>query len=107
MLGGTLIQLTGNNIKFDESATYTCLFDDIEVEGMYFTQSGVDQILCVSPVLKQTGRIDFAIGYSSSPISTQRNILINDTFFSCKCAHKFYNYVRMYVHIILYCCNAW
>ena len=83
MLGGTLLQLTGNNINFEETAIYTCHFDDIEVEGMYLTQSGQDQILCVSPQFRHTGRIKFAVSYSDSPTSTQRSMLVNDTFFSC------------------------
>ena len=83
MLGGTLLQLTGNNINFEETATYTCQFDDLEVEGMYLTQSGQDQILCVSPQFKHTGRINFAVSYSDSPTSTQKSILVTDTFFSC------------------------
>ena len=83
MLGGTLIQLTGNNFDFDETTIYTCQFDDVEVEGMYLTQSGKDQILCVSPQFRGTGRINFAISYSNSSISTQKSILVQDTFFSC------------------------
>ena len=87
MLGGTFVQLIGNNIKFDENTTYSCLFDNIEVEGVYFTQSGLDQILCVSPPLKRTGRINFALSHSNSQISMQKTILVNDTFFSCKSLH--------------------
>ena len=90
MLGGTLIQLVGNNIKFDERAVYTCLFDDIEVEAMYLEQSSTQQILCVSPQLKRTGRVKFAISYINPSISTQKSILVNDTFFSCKYSNHTY-----------------
>ena len=83
MLGGTLIQLTGNNVDFDETAIYTCQFDDIEVEGMYLTQSGTDQVLCVSPQFRGTGRMNFAVSYSNSSTSSQKSILANDNFFSC------------------------
>ena len=83
MLGGTLIQLTGNNIDFDETAIYTCQFDDVEVEGMYLKQSGKDQVLCVSPQFRGTGRVNFAVSYSNSSTSTQKSILANDSFFSC------------------------
>ena len=89
MLGGTLIQLIGHNIKFDERAVYTCLFDDIEVEGVYLQQSSTQQILCVSPQLKRTGRVKFAISYTNPSVSTQKSILVNDTFFSC----KYINYI--------------
>ena len=86
MLGGTLIQLIGNNINFDEALSYTCLFDETEeVEGVYFIQSSVKQILCVSPLLRRTGRVNFALGYSDPQVSTQKIVLANDTFFSCKC----------------------
>ena len=80
MLGGTLIQLTGNNIKFNEQTTYTCLFDDTEVEGMYIAESGLEQIVCISPILQHIGRINFALKYSSMITG----ILVNDTFYSCK-----------------------
>ena len=85
MLGGTLLQIIGSNINFDEELTYTCLFDETEeVEGVYFMQSGVKQILCVSPLLRRTGRINFALSYSDPQVSTQ-TVLANDTFFSCEC----------------------
>lgn len=81
MLGGTFIQLIGNNIKFQEGATYTCLFDQTEVEGMYL---GEDKVLCISPILRRMGRIKFSLSVSDPLISTQKTILLNDTFFSCK-----------------------
>ena len=83
MLGGTLLEVTGNNINFDETATYTCQFDDLEVEGMYLARSGTGKILCVSPQLRRTGRINFAVSYSNSTTGTQKSILVTDTFFSC------------------------
>ena len=86
MLGGTLIQLIGNSINFDEALSYTCLFDETEeVEGVYFIQSSVKQILCVSPLLRRTGRVNFALSYSDPQVSMQKTVLANDTFFSCKC----------------------
>jgi len=91
MLGGTFIQLIGNNIKFDERLTYTCVFDEIEVEAMYFTESGIDRIICISPVLGRVGRIRFALSYSDPQITTQKIVLVEDTFFSCKlllCMHS-------------------
>ena len=99
MLGGTLVQIIGNNIKFQEGVTYTCLFDKTEVEGMYLTQSGVDMILCVSPVLRSMGRIKFSLSYSNPLINMQKTILVNDTFFSCKSVIilSMCNYVAMYV----------
>ena len=90
MLGGTLIQLIGNNVKFDVKATYTCLFDNTEVQGMYIAQSDVEQILCISPLLQHIGQINFALRYSSPLIGTQKSILINDIFYSCKCVRIMY-----------------
>ena len=85
MLGGTLIQIIGNNISFDEELTYTCLFDETEEEGVYFMQSGVEQILCVSPLLRRIGRINFTLSYSYPQVSMQKTILATETFTSCKC----------------------
>lgn len=82
VLGGTVIQLIGNNIRFNEGATYTCLFDETEVEGMYITQSGIDKILCVTPLLKRVGMVEFSLHYSL-PTCLENISLVNDTFFSC------------------------
>ena len=99
MLGGTLIQVIGNNIKFTEAATYTCLFDNTKVEAVYILQSGKKQILCVSPPLKRVGRIRFALSYSNPLNNMQKVVLANDTFFSCKYIRNCHlrTYVCMYV----------
>ena len=81
MMGGTLVQITGNNINFDSSVTYSCIFDETVVEATYYTQPGVDTILCVSPLLTLTGRIEFALSYSD-PLNEQRTVVVKDTFFS-------------------------
>ena len=84
ILGGTLIQLIGIGIKFNEKTTYICVFDDTEVEGMYVTQSGLEQILCMSPMLRRIGRIKFALSYSNVINGIQKSILVNDIFYSCE-----------------------
>ena len=99
MLGGTLIQIIGNNISFDEELTYTCLFDETEeAEGVYFMQSGVEQILCVSPLLRRIGRINFTLSYSNPQDGTQKAILATDTFISCKCIVVFMYHTVYNVH---------
>ena len=86
MLGGTLIQIIENTINFDERLNYTCLFDETEeVEGVYFMHSGIKQILCVSPLLRRTGRVNVALSSYDPQVSTQKILLATDTFFSCKC----------------------
>ena len=82
MLGGTLIQLTGNNVRFDEQTTYTCLFDNEEVEALYIGNHDLQLILCVSPLLQRIGRVNFALNCSNN--YTQQDILANDIFYSCK-----------------------
>lgn len=90
ILGGTFIQVIGSNIKFSETTTYTCEFDEksqmTKVTGIYFIdkRSGVHKILCVSPPLKRIGEINFTISYPDPLNKTQSIKLANDTFLSCK-----------------------
>ena len=60
------------------------MFDEIEVEAMYFTESGTDRIICVSPLLGRVGRIKFVLSFSDPQITAQKTVLVEDTFFSCK-----------------------
>ena len=93
MLGGTLIQLIGSNINFDEALNYTCLFDETEeVEGIYFAHSCGKKILCVSPLLRRTGIVNVAVSSYDPQVSTQKTLLATDTFFSCKlCTYSMHN----------------
>ena len=99
MLGGTFIQVTGNNIKFSNRVNYTCMFDETEVKGIYFTQfDDVDKILCVSPLLRRIGKIEFTIKYSDPLISIQKTVLVKDTFLSCKYCDNFVYVCNELVH---------
>ncbi len=87
ILGGTFIQVIGRNIRFKQGVNfnYTCKFDKTEVQGIFNNQSGVDKILCVSPILSHIGNISFTLSYSDTQLNnTEKTVLKSDTFLSCK-----------------------
>ena len=56
ILGGTPVQLSGP--CFEVNDDITCYFGDISVKG---TRLNENRVLCVSPELSRTGRIDLKL----------------------------------------------
>ena len=50
--------MSGNNLTVADEDNVTCIFDDKETEG--FVING-DEVLCISPEMKKTGRIPFEL----------------------------------------------
>ena len=57
-LGGTPIIVSGTNLTVAEEDNITCIFDDKETEGFVINE---DEVLCISPEMKITGRIPFEL----------------------------------------------
>lgn len=77
MLGGTGVVVSGTQLFIREDDDIQCIFDGTEVRGIYLDEQN---ILCVSPLLSQTGRLPFQITINGSISFTGESI-----FTSCKC----------------------
>ena len=86
-LGGTGVLVSGTQLSFKEDDRISCVFDDMNVTGVYVTEQ---QALCVSPPLAETGRLLFQITIDNSVGSVSGE----STFTSCK-KFMFTNYSRM------------
>ena len=58
MLGGSSILVSGPSFTVQEGDTIKCMFDDTAVDGIFVNNQ---QVLCVSPLLSQTGRMPFRL----------------------------------------------
>ena len=63
MLGGTGVIATGEGLLVSESDVITCLFDEIGVRGVFINS---EKVLCVSPLLEKTGKVQFMLNISGS-----------------------------------------
>jgi hypothetical protein len=63
MLGGTGVIVTGDGLVVSQGDIIACLFDGIEVRGVYIS---AQQVLCVSPLLERTGILQFMLNISGS-----------------------------------------
>ena len=63
MLGGTGVTVTGDGLVVSQGDIIACLFDGIEVRGVYIC---AQQVLCVSPLLERTGILQFMLNISGS-----------------------------------------
>ena len=58
MLGGSPIVLSGPYFTVQEEDQIACLFDNTTVDGIFINKQ---QVLCVSPPLSQSGRVQFQL----------------------------------------------
>ena len=58
MLGGSPILVSGPYFAVEEEDKIICLFNGTPVDGIFINQQ---QVLCVSPPLSQTGRVQFQL----------------------------------------------
>lgn len=63
MLGGTGVVVTGDDLVVNQGDPIVCLFDEIEVRGVYINSR---KVLCVSPLLARTGKVQFMLNVSGS-----------------------------------------
>lgn len=63
MLGGTGVIVTGEDLVVNQGELIVCLFDEIQVRGVYIDSR---QVLCVSPLLERTGKLQFVLNISGS-----------------------------------------
>lgn len=77
ILGGQEVRVAGP--CFDNAEDFTCVFDGIEVRGIYLNEY---YVLCVSPQLSRTGRVPFEL-------MVDRTTLRNGSFTSCKLSISF------------------
>ena len=61
MLGGTGVVVTGEDLVVNQADVIVCTFDDVEVRGVLI---GSQRVLCVSPLLERTGKVDFMLNVS-------------------------------------------
>ena len=76
MLGGTVV--TGDDLVVNQRDAIVCLFDRIEVRGIYINSQ---KVLCVSPLLERTGKLQFMLNISGSNRG-------ESVFTSCKSASQ-------------------
>lgn len=58
MLGGSPIVVSGPYFTVEEKDQIACLFDNTTVDGIFVNKQ---QVLCVSPALSQSGRVQFQL----------------------------------------------
>lgn len=63
MLGGTGVIITGEDFTVSQGDVIVCLFDGVGVRGVYIDSQ---QVLCVSPLLERTGKLEFKLNISGS-----------------------------------------
>lgn len=63
MLGGTGVIVTGDDLIVNQGDVIVCSFDGIGVRGVYMSSQ---RILCVSPLLERTGKLQFMLNISGS-----------------------------------------
>ena len=78
MLGGTGVVVTGDDLVVNQRDAIVCLFDGIEVRGIYINSQ---KVLCVSPLLERTGKLQFMLNISGSNRG-------ESVFTSCKSASQ-------------------
>ncbi len=61
MLGGTGVIVSGDDLVINQGDVIVCLFDGIGVRGVYINSQ---QVLCVSPLLERTGKLQFMLNIS-------------------------------------------
>ena len=76
MLGGTGVVVSGTQLFVNEDDDILCMFDGIEVRGVYVDEQ---KALCICPLLSQTGRLLFQISVNGSTSFVGESI-----FTSCK-----------------------
>ena len=76
VLGGTGVMVSGTQFLIREDDGILCIFDGIEVRGVYVDEQ---KALCISPLLSQTGRLPFQIIVNGSTSFSAESI-----FTSCK-----------------------
>lgn len=63
MLGGTGVVVSGDDLIVSQGAAILCVFDGIEVTGVLMD---TQQVLCISPILERTGKLEFMLKISGS-----------------------------------------
>lgn len=63
MLGGAGVVVSGGDLVVSQRDVIVCLFDGIGVRGVYINSQ---QVLCVSPLLERTGKLQFMLNISGS-----------------------------------------
>ena len=76
MLGGTGVVVSGTHFLISEDDDIQCIFDGIEVKGVYIDEQ---EVLCICPLLSRTGRLLFQISVNGST-----SFLGESIFTSCK-----------------------
>ena len=102
ILGGTAIQVIGNNLRFNDYHNYNCHFDGVEVPGAYVASLG--HIICTTPPMRKPGRINFCLSISSS-LSTVSSQYC-DQFFSCMWFSIFDISCCLYMHVCTHICTC-
>ena len=80
VLGGTGVMVSGTQFLIREDDGMLCIFDGIEVRGVYVDEK---KALCISPLMSQTGRLLFQIIVNGS-----NSFLGESIFTSCKDCKK-------------------
>ena len=76
MLGGTGVIVSGSHFLISEDDDIQCIFDGIEVRGVYIDER---KVLCICPLRSQAGRLLFQISVNGST-----SFLGESIFTSCK-----------------------
>ena len=63
MLGGTGVVVRGDDLVVSAGDVIVCIFGGVVVRGVYIDSQ---ELLCVSPILQQTGKIEFMVNVSGS-----------------------------------------
>lgn len=85
MLGGSGVVVTGDYLALSEQDQIRCNFDSIEVDGVYVSQ---DKALCISPMLKRTGRLQFRL-----QVTGRNSFSGKATFTSCE-------YIQEHIYLV-------